>query len=349
MEELEYNNFIYRNFPLKGEYIGHNKPKPIDIYKYYGISKYSVDALIKGYLYASHPFDLNDTLDSNFSIFTASGRIEKKYYKGFYKETKKQNFDKFYDEDIFNKTFLLDLYSFISTKLGIISMNTDSNNDLIWPHYTQEKGFQLMFKTTRLEQSIRDNLKEHDDYLGFYPVNYCSVLRTIDLSKLKGYLLAFLYLTNVKTDCWSYENEWRFVIGKNNMNIPYTKLGLHPGIDKGEIENRYVYYDRSLVERIVIGKNFFNGRSFIVKLNGKQKVWKLQIKQSNSHFDTNFYKEFLEYIIDNLADKFYISETIGVPDNSSFRIERRIRKANLTKGSAINEYILSITDEENIF
>ena len=346
-QTYSYNGFTYKNEANPNEYIEHDKLKPDNIFKYYGISKYSVDALLRGYLYASHPFDLNDTLDSSYAIYSSSNRLSKQQYQNFYKTKSKKELDEIYQEDTLNKKFIADFYNCSSSMFGIISMSGDTNNDLIWPHYTQEEGFQLMFKTHKLEQSIKNTLNEEDDFLGLYPLNYCKELKTIDLSKLQNaYISAFLYLTNVKMACWEYENEWRFIIGKNNMKIPYTKIGLHQGTDHGEIENRYVYYDNNLVERIVIGKNFFNGRVFKIKPIEIMK-WELTIKE-NPCKDNNFYKDFLNYIISNLNDKFYISDTCGIPDGTNYRMVRRIVRANIDRIHK-DSYFLVLTNEIETF
>lgn len=38
--------------------------KPKSLFKYYSMSDYNVEAITQNYLFASHPFDLNDILDS---------------------------------------------------------------------------------------------------------------------------------------------------------------------------------------------------------------------------------------------------------------------------------------------
>jgi hypothetical protein len=37
--------------------------KPTELYKFYRVNSYSIDAVTKGYFYASHPFELNDPFD----------------------------------------------------------------------------------------------------------------------------------------------------------------------------------------------------------------------------------------------------------------------------------------------
>ena len=275
MDQIKYNNFIYRNSVHNGEYIIHNKIKPSKLFKYYAFSEYSVDALLRGYLFASHPFDLNDTLDSNYSLLT--------------------NIDQ-------------NIYNSLSTQFGIISLVGDSSNDLMWPHYTQERGFQIMTDRVKLEKSLKGKFSDDDRYLGLYPINYCSDVNTIEFKNERA-LAAFFYLTNVKLECWKYEKEWRIILSRPKMNFPATKHGLLVGGNTGKISNRQFFYDRSLIEQIVVGKHFFNGDNFIVEKTDDNKF---KVKPR-----TIPYKQFVEYIYNNLKDKFYISDVNGILDTKT--------------------------------
>ena len=69
-----YNGFRYFSNYGKGELpkVEHGWKTPEYLFKYYSFGKYSIDALINNYLYASHPYELNDILDSSrFLYFTS--------------------------------------------------------------------------------------------------------------------------------------------------------------------------------------------------------------------------------------------------------------------------------------
>src|SRR5690606_22336459 len=83
-EEYEFNGFRYLSNSNEPKLdIVHNKNKPEYICKYYSISKYSVEALLNGYLYASHPFELNDIFDSSVFLMYASQKLEYHFYQNF--------------------------------------------------------------------------------------------------------------------------------------------------------------------------------------------------------------------------------------------------------------------------
>ncbi len=340
-EPYEHNGFLYLENPVNGEYIKHDKNKPENLYKYYGMSKYSVEALIKGYLYASHPFDLNDTLDSNFSLLIAS-KVEERFHDVLYRNLQNKP-ERNYNEIEDRKAFVHDLYNDFSTKFGVVSLTGDATNDLVWPHYTQEQGFQIMFNTQELEKSLKENLLDGEDYLGVYPINYCDVLKTIDIGYFKNLFPPFFYFTNVKMKCWSYENEWRLVVSRGNMYFPHTKLGLSRGQDFGDIKSRFFYYDKSLAERFVVVKNFFYARSFYVVLE-LPSIFKVKPKEPKCTNEVNYHKDFLDYIVENFSDKFYLSDTEGLTqDDGNYVIRRVTRRFGVVKNSE-GFYVLTRTE-----
>lgn len=75
IERYEHNNFDYvfdHNEEPHYVKIKHDKESPKYVFKFYSVNRYSVDALLNSYLYASHPFDHNDILDSsNLLLYTS--------------------------------------------------------------------------------------------------------------------------------------------------------------------------------------------------------------------------------------------------------------------------------------
>ena len=149
----EHNGFKYikdhNDVSSKGAIIEHNKKKPENLFKFYAFNNFSIDALINSYLYASHPFELNDTLDSSPFLLYTSKSIKFSFYEKFlgpsYKD--KRELQKFYKNDANKKNlcrgYISTLWEIVSNIFGIISMTGKENNPLMWPHYTQEKGFQI--------------------------------------------------------------------------------------------------------------------------------------------------------------------------------------------------------------
>jgi hypothetical protein len=224
IEEFEYNNFNYiKNYDPEviNGVIEHHQKKPENLFKYYSLNEFSVDALKNGYFYAAHPFELNDLLDSSIFLYYSSTKLSIEQYKHFYGDVfNEDELKDFYTHDVQERCtgYIQSVYEVATNLFGIISTTEKEFNTLMWPHYTQEKGFQIKFNTAELEESIEKKILENNEqYLGFYPINYTKKLSPIDISKYDSMMLPLYYATNVKSSKWEYEKEWRFLISKNNM------------------------------------------------------------------------------------------------------------------------------------
>ena len=314
MEKFEYNGFAYikeYDDDSTSIMIEHSKPKPKNIFKFYGISKYSIDALVEGYFYASHPFELNDILDSSYFLFHTSKPLNFEYYDKLlgilYKD--KLELMNFYKKDVDNgcHSYIYYLWQTLTNILGIISTTARENNILMWPHYTQEKGFRIKFNTTKLEKSISGKLTKGEEYLGLFPVNYSPSLHPIDLTLFKQMFIPLYYATTIKSDQWKYEDEWRFLIGKQQMGVPNSKSGFSTEKDyEVNKKNRYVFYDKNIVDEITLGRNFFNGADFEQKrLDAKTIQVKPRKIKANWEFDSQ--KKLLTHLANQLGDRLYVS------------------------------------------
>ena len=170
VEEHKFNGFSYR---MDDEKLGvekfeviHDKVKPENIYKFHGLSRHSVDALVNGYLYASHPIELNDTMDSSNFLLGSSKPLKFDVYKKFLGPifNSEKELVSFYENDsksndgFFAKGYISQMWQVLTNIFGVISLTAQDQNNLMWPHYTQEKGFQIKFKTTEIEASVNKNL-----------------------------------------------------------------------------------------------------------------------------------------------------------------------------------------------
>lgn len=79
-QEYQYKDFTYKA-DEKGRsiIIKENIESPKCVYKYYSMNKYSIDAFIRGYLYASHPFQFNDSIDSSYLLLDFSKITKERY------------------------------------------------------------------------------------------------------------------------------------------------------------------------------------------------------------------------------------------------------------------------------
>lgn len=315
-ENYHYNNFTYKkdyskpHIPIE---IEHTQTPPENIFKFYSLSEYNLDALIKGYFYSSHPLELNDILDSSVFLWYTSKPLDFKYYQKLLGDEFKDNPEEliqYYKEDCNSdkrcQNYIFNYWQVLTNLMGIISTTGKENNPLMWPHYTQEKGFQIKFETKELEKSIKDCLEDDEEYLGLYPMNYTNTIKPIDISQFKQMFIPLFYATNIKLDNWKYEDEWRFLVGKKNMGIPYSKAGFSPKEDYFvKAENRFTYYDPKLIKAITVGMNFFNGKDFDIKQDEKENfLIKISTEKKDEYENLD---RFMNHITTYLNDKFYYS------------------------------------------
>lgn len=224
IEKFESNGFVYiKNYDDREKVIQieYSKTKPKYLYKYFSSSKYNTEALLKSYLYSSHPIDLNDILDSSFFFLYTSKPFSIEQYKKFFSPAFKGSQEKLFElyrNDLENPhlcgRFILEMWKQLSNLIGIISTSEKENNNLMWPHYTQEQGFQLRWNTEKLEESIVNNLDDGQEYLGVFPLNYVSNIEPIDVNLFRKWFIPLFYSLTTKSTEWHYENEWRFIISK---------------------------------------------------------------------------------------------------------------------------------------
>lgn len=316
-EKYEYNDFKYNvdyTHPEPNVEITHNKRSPSSLYKFYSINKFSIDALLNSYLYASHPFELNDILDSSPFLLYTSKPLDLERYIDLYGSlhSKEAILEIWKDDSTVEKKcrqYLLHMYAISFNLIGIISLTSKENNILMWPHYAQERGFQIKFNTSKLISSISNKLeKENGEFLGFNPINYCEKLNPIDVYPYKTLFIPISYVTNIKSNKWEYEDEWRILVSKNNMGVPHSKSGLNIIPDHlGNKENRKTNYDFNDIEEICLGFNFFIARDFNITKLDNNTAFSVQPLNGIDFYNYENYIQFLDFISEQLSDKFYYS------------------------------------------
>ena len=352
-QTYKYNGFTYKevtaNDGLTCEII-HNILKPESIYKFYSISTFSVDALMKGYLYASHPYELNDSLDSSIFLIGARERLDFSFYEKFLGEAfeTKEELLKFYEEEnvagYYSHGYISMFLETISNIFGVISLTGVDKNELMWPHYTQEKGFQIKFNTKKLELSMQKHAGDGNCH-GLFPINYTDKLNPIDFSDFKNPTIPFYYATSIKSSKWHYEHEWRFLISKPQMGVPCSKSGLDPRKDYEGIKgNRYAFYDKDLVEEITLGHNFFTGREFAInKTNDSSFI--VEPIDGKKNWNYKSHVDLLNYIESNLKDRlFYSGRKYEFDDNNVPYLTRTKERLEIEKVD-VSKYKLTRTNE----
>lgn len=263
---MEGTKFIYKDwtYELKNSNFNVIPPEgietPSSVFKYYSNNKNSLDALVNQYLFCSHPYQLNDSIDSTSLLWDFSnlskGIFEKFYYQYGFNKAYEVNYEKEKSEGF--ETIRHLFFNMVSKGAGIVSLTTEPLQTLMWAHYSSEYGFMVELDWKIVKDNIRtlnDNLKNY----AFFPINYVERLESIDFfhNDFKGPDLPYLYSVGIKRDDWSYENEWRLMSFAMNYGIPDSILGPYPNID-GSSE-RKIYYPKEAIKSITLGKRFFNG------------------------------------------------------------------------------------------
>lgn len=302
-------SFQYKDFTYSLEGGNHkvitNPPtaEPESIFKYYYNNDNSIDALTRGYLFATHPFSFNDSIDSSELLLNLE-KITKERYTGIFKRLLKPekfmefDFDLAYTEDqkISFQNVRRFIYEYFTRQVGLISLTTQPLNILMWSHYSSESGFIIELDKDCLINGLRENNKDINNYC-FRPVQYVDELESIDMFQetFKTPDMSFLYMTNIKRNEWKYEDEWRLAIYKNDMGIPFSFL--YPGIKNYDgSQDRKIYYSKECIKSIVLGKHFFNGN------NCSEVTADLTFTINNEKF-----KNLVNHIFDNYNDKVFMS------------------------------------------
>jgi hypothetical protein len=230
--DFTYNErrYIAENNQFKIEPI--NSIIPESFTKYYSLSKFSIDALLKNYIYASHPYELNDPFDCFRELIDFS-EMKEKIRKDFYGTNLPID-----DTQIYNGLF---------ESIGIISMTSSENeNPILWAYYSNKhSGFSATYnKDAFTNKSIK----------GPFPVDYIKKLKKIKVTKQDVMAQIFCH-TMIKSNKWLSEDEWRFLYVNKDMYIP--------GLDYRNIkirnqENRKFYLPKKSIKEIKLGFYFFD-------------------------------------------------------------------------------------------
>uniref|UniRef100_UPI00404A47C4 DUF2971 domain-containing protein n=1 Tax=Flavobacterium sp. TaxID=239 RepID=UPI00404A47C4 len=317
-QEFTYQEFIYKLEGGNHEVI-HDKKEPETFFKYYSVDNYKIDALLNNYLYASHPYSFNDSIDSSEMLVDYT-KITKEIYKSLYtrviskEELAKYNFDELFEHDKLNSFSSIRsfFFQYFSRQIGLISLTTEPLNILMWSHYSTESGFVIEID----KKKLLENMKKLNSDIGNYclrPIQYVEHLESIDMFREEFKtpdIPFFLYMTSIKRLEWKYEDEWRLSIYKKNMGLPMSYLS--PGsIDYVGENERKLFYPREAIKNIILGKYFFNG-SNTSKINAD-----LSFELKSSPF-----LDFVNHIFENYNDRLYMSGELEKENKFNRSVER---------------------------
>ncbi len=255
-------------------------PTPKKLVKYYDLNAHNVDALKNSYLYASHPYDLNDPFDC-YVKFVSFEKIPLDICVRFMSlfgmdEAKVNELYNTNQKQLFN-TIQKQYYDYTYSKIGIISMTLESTDMQMWAYYCGHKGFQIIFKTEELKKIAH----------GPFPINYTKELTPIEFSD--NAFISTLFQTNIKSSSWIRENEWRFLYESfDPLRLP-NRQELW---DKQK--ERKLTYLKSDIDEIVLGFLFFDPNYATDYSNGISTFNFTELSNKDNLIDV------LEFIVTNL-------------------------------------------------
>lgn len=333
-DDEETNTYKYGQWTYKlvnqNHSVEHPKQQPESVFKYYSLNENSISAIVNHYLFCSHPYHLNDSMDCSTLLWDFS-TLKKPLFLKFYEQYGlSKEFEVNYEKDKNNGFSQIKelFFNFITNHAGIISLSTQPLHTLMWAHYSSEKGLMVELDW----EIIKNNLKEKNPALNnyvFFPVQYVKNLESIDFfgANFRSADVPFLYSVGVKRKDWEYENEWRLISYAKGYGIPTSIISPFPNV-KSQQERR-VYYPLEAIKSITLGKQFFNGKN----VENLIEPMTFQMKDVQE-------LKLIDFMIEHFNDKIYLCgeyETEKVFKRSSERIQIIKKDNNIYNVKRLNE------------
>lgn len=276
--------------------VNYPKPIPRSVYKYYNLNGRSIDAVVNRYLFCSHPYHLNDSMDCSTLLWDFSTLTEPLFLKFYEQYDLVDKYEVDFEKDKENNFSQIKelFFHLITNHAGIISLTTEPLHTLMWAHYSSEKGFMIELDW----EILRNNLKKENPNLNnyvFFPIQYVDNLESINFfdDNFRSADVPFLYSLGIKRQDWMYENEWRLVTYSTDYGIPSSIIAPYPNIIGKQ--DRKIFYPIEAIKSITLGKHFFHGgnvEELLEPMTFKMKeVEELKL---------------LDFLIDNFSDKVYL-------------------------------------------
>lgn len=222
--------------------------EPASFFKYYALNTYSIEALTECYVYATHPNKFNDSIDCNSQILNfrnATKEDIEAFYGPFY-----NNALEICETEQNLKHYISEHFKLIAYKhIGIISLATKNDSIYHWSNYSQNaSGFCIEFDVKLFPFR----------YFGPFPMHYVNKITQVDIHN--NISTALLIQTNIKTNDWIQEQEWRLLVSNPNgsdfdywnedgsYNTLYNSVNDH---------NRKMKYPLNAIRSITLGESFF--------------------------------------------------------------------------------------------
>ena len=218
---------------------------PRTFFKYYALSKNSVDALTNLYVYASHPAHLNDPFDCDMQLAKIEDEANAKVlWERLYDQVR----SKFgIDEQSFFQYSTEVFTTLMFRKWGVLSLTDNCSNSIMWSSYANNNGFCLEWDIRQFSFAKR----------GPFPIHYVEKVEEVSSKDYDVQTMALIQ-SNVKLQDWAYEHEWRLMI---QPPVGFDMMSFGKDADKfnqmPDLHNRKFKYPLCALKSITLGINFF--------------------------------------------------------------------------------------------
>ena len=263
---------------------------PESFYKYYPLNDNTVDALTNKYIYASHPYQLNDPFDCNGLLFKFTYEaIRKMFGDEYIKKFEALPVDTIQKEKIVQDYFLHNEFD----KIGIFSLSENNHDLYFWSHYANNEGICIEYNINLFPFR----------YFGPFPMHYIDAGSLAPISINSDNIpFATLINTNIKTDLWKNEHEWRMLCPSEpgeTLEIFTGNLSLQQAFDSHKKYRQtrrkrvFHYKDYKCINSITFGPKFFD----LLSNNNNGKVCQVCIPRFISKNDKNNIKRTILSIV----------------------------------------------------
>ena len=293
-------------------------PKYPNVFKFYSLTNYNVDAFVNHYLYLNHPGELNDLMDTKLYTLDMRG-TNPKQFELFRQEILSQNplmenltyVDKV-DVQCRDGLYALQKYIFdcFFAFGGLVSLaSKDRFNELMWSHYTKESGFMIEFTCDLLDDIKAIDKNKRFKNIIFHPIQYRKHPMGIRCSEnpYEQKSICEINKSNAyqKYEGWSYENEWRIVAISQQYLGDYN---YYSSKQSDEFNLRKLYYSTNSIARIYLGKRVWTYDNFVVKdeqIDRDNKIRKYTLQEPCVCCEKKRFYLFLQFIqkLRELQDK----------------------------------------------
>jgi hypothetical protein len=298
--EDEINKYCDGGFGLLNRLYSLQLPKML--FKY--LDPERIDVLINNSIRITQPIFFNDIFETSPLVegglgenFSATNNISLDIENITELYKKYQLYDKFQSSKIVmgNSNDPLVMAQLIESELnnhkynlkrsfGILSLSDTCDNILMWSHYAKNhEGFVIGFKNTGFDlNSINGR-----EFLMPQKVVYQNELPILNLEKMINKIMDYdesIKWFGTKSSHWSYENEWRLIMGLSSYET--VKINAEP------LPIHLLQFDPDLIDSVILGVNMDRKiEDKIIEICNKRNIKILKAVKSLNEYALGFWSQ----------------------------------------------------------